>query len=70
MHDSVINELGKFDSKLKIGEVQKMIFTKHDRGLFWLSPLECIKSKYDLIHDSTIKKDKTKIELLVELRKK
>ena len=55
MHDSVINELGKFDSKLKIGEVQKMTFTKHDRGPFWLSPLECIKSK---------------IELLVELQKK
>ena len=70
MHDSVIKELDKFNSKLTIGEVQKMNFTKHDRGPFWLSPLECIKSKYDKIHDSTIKKDKTKIELLVELRRK
>ena len=56
IHDSVIKELGPFESKLKICEVQKMVFTKHDRGPFWLSSLECIKSKYELIHDTRIKK--------------
>ena len=70
MHDSVIKELGPYQSLLKIGDVQKMIFTKHDRGPFWLTSLQCIKSKYDSVQDTKIKKDKTKIELLIELRKK
>ena len=33
-------------------------------------PINRLKTKYDRIQDETIKKDRTKIELLIDLRKK
>ena len=70
MHDSIIQEVGPFQSELKVGDNQKMVYTKHVKGPFWMTPINRLKTKYDLVQDGSIKKDKTKIELLIDLRKK
>ena len=69
MHDTIIQEVGTFPSLLKVGDNQKMVYSKYDKGLFWVKPIERLKTKYDLIQDGSIIKDKTKIELLIDLRK-
>ena len=69
MHGTIIQEVGPFSSLLKVGDNQKMVYSKHDKGPFWMKPIERLKTKYDLIKNGSIKKDKTKIELLIDLRK-
>ena len=34
MHDSIIKEVGPFESELKVGDTQTMVYTKHDKGPF------------------------------------
>ena len=65
-----INYGGAFPSLLKVGENQKMVYTKHNKGPFWMTAIDRLKTKYDLVQDESIKKDKIRIELLIELRKK
>ena len=51
MHDGIIQEVGPFPSLLKVGENQKMVYTKHNKGPFWTTAIDRLKTKYDLIQD-------------------
>ena len=69
MRNTKIMELGPYDSILNIGDAQNMHFSPHDNGPFWMRPIDRIAKKYDKILSYEIVREKTKIELLIELRR-
>ena len=52
LHDTQIKEkvgyLGPYLSILKPGDIQTMNFGLTDKGPFWMTPEECLKTKYDI----------------------
>ena len=65
IHDTIINSIGNFSCLLMVGSVQKMNFTAHNSGSFWLSPFQKTETKYDRILTGSSTKQKTKAELLI-----
>ena len=70
MHDTVINEVGPYESLLDIGQKQLMNFSESDEGPFWLTSENKIASKYNRSVEGSTRMKKTKTEMLIELRRK
>ena len=70
MRDGKISELGPFGSTLTIGSTHKMNFQDDDSRPFWMSTQEKAQSKYDIMTDNVYTKEKSKSQLLVDLRSK
>lgn len=68
MHATTIHELGPYPSTLQIGDIQQMIFTKSDKGPFYVD--QPLKQKHPKDTGKHKKLDKTKNDLLGELKKK
>jgi len=69
MRSTLIPELGEYETNFNIGDEQDMVFKEGDDGPFWLTPEEKIQTKNDTYSGPVIKKDLSKCEMLVELRK-
>ena len=69
MQTSKTMEVGPFEGVLNIGDTQSMNFSNHDSGLFWLSSMDKIKTKYDRKVGGRKLKKLSKIEVLTEIRK-
>jgi hypothetical protein len=48
--------LGPYSPKLKVGDVQKMVFTDDDDGPFYMSPINCELHRYDEVKGTKVKK--------------
>jgi len=58
MRDTAVNEVGPFKGTLNIDDVQHMNFSPHDSGLFWMSSLEKLSTKYNRVVGAIEKKGK------------
>ena len=70
MHDTVITEVGPHVRLFDVGETQRMYFTNDDDGPFWMNDEEKANRKFDKILQGSKVKEKTKAQLLVDLRSK
>lgn len=61
--------LGPYDRVLNVGDMQQMVFQEGDDGPFWMSSEERETKKHSVLGEPKTK-DKTKDELLRELREK
>ena len=52
MRDSKIKDIGEFNGTLKAGDIQNMNFKEGDEGPFWLSPMQALSKKYDVVKDT------------------
>ena len=68
MHDSTVQEIGPYPTTLKVGSTQKMYFDETDDGPFWLDEETRSLSKFDVNLEGESNKEKTKIQLLLDLR--
>ena len=65
-----IKELGPYHSILSVGDEQSMNFTEDDFGNFYLSTAEKTWRKYAITLDERKKRDRTKGEILFDLKAK
>ena len=70
IRDTTVVEVGPYSSPLKVGDVQRLLFVDGDAGPFWMKYAERLETKDDIVMSEVITKQKTKTELLIELRKK
>ena len=70
MSDTSVTEVGQYSSLLKVGDLQILSFTDGDDGPFWMNDAERLETKDDVVTSEVITKQKTKTELLIELRQK
>ena len=70
MRETVVPEIGHYNAILTVGDIQRMQFIDTNPGPFWMSTDKALSSKYDVISPSTKVREKTKVELLVELNSK
>ena len=68
MRDTVINEIGPYTSQLTIGDTQNMNFVEGDIGPFWMNKEMRVSTKNDITTAEIMTKDKSKAQLLVDLR--
>ena len=68
MHDTILHEIGPYTPSLNVGSIQKMNFDESDDGPFWLDDDIRSSSKFDIILDGQSEKEKTKVQLLSDLR--
>ena len=69
MHKSIITKVGRYKGTLSVGETQYTRFNLNNSGPFWIDLLDKLKPKYDQNDGTIVKKEKTKAQLLVDLRK-
>ena len=69
MRSTIIPEIGKHATNFNIGDEQDMVFKEGDDGPFWLNATERISTKNDTYSGPIFKKELSKCELLVALRK-
>ena len=68
MHDTVLHEVGPHPRRLNVGDAQVMYFQDDDNGPFWMAaPLQS-ETKHDQQLGTSKTRNKTKIELLKDLR--
>ena len=70
MHNTKIFENGPHPAQLSVGDTQHMNFEVHDPGPFWMDPMTKLATKYDRVLNTIEKIEKTKVQLLIELRSK
>ena len=70
MRDTSVTEVGQYSSLLKVGDLQILSFADGDEGPFWMNDTERLETKDDVVTSEVITKQKTKTELLIELRQK
>ena len=69
MRDTTVSEIGKYHSVLNVGDTQKCSFESDDKGPFWMTDEQKLAAKNDIVLSERITKNRTKTELLIELRK-
>ena len=69
MQSTVAKELGEFEATLNVGDIQSMIFTEEDDGPFWMTERQRLEQKTDRLTGNVKNREKTKIEMLSELRR-
>jgi len=69
MRSTIIPEIGNYETTFKIGDEQAMVFKEDDEGPFWLNDLEKLATKNDTFSGPLLKKELSKCELLIQLRK-
>ena len=70
MRSTTIQEVGNYQAQLSIGDTQELSFKEGDDGPFWMTPQQQLENKFDQLLGTYTEKERTKVELLVELRKK
>ena len=68
MHDTVVEDFGMFPSILSLGDTQQLSFQESDIGAFWMDAEARLNSKFDTNIGGTSCRDRTKAELLRDLR--
>ena len=66
--DTTVQEVGTYHPTLQVGSVQKMHFVNQDEGPFWLTEQQRQQQKYNQPLGTQTEKEKTKAELLVDVR--
>ena len=69
MRSTIIPEVGNYNGDFKVGDEQNLSFQDSDPGPFWLSDQDKIDTKFDTEEGPIFKKEISKSELLIELRK-
>ena len=69
IRDTVVAEVGTYLSTHRVGDVHLMHFVEKDDGPFWLTTEERIVFRNDKPLLTTTEKEKTKVQLLIDLRK-
>ena len=68
MHDTILHEVGPHPRRLNVGDTQVMYFQDDDDGPFWMAAPLRSETKYDQQLGTSKTRNKTKIELLKDLR--
>ena len=69
MRDTTVTETGPYPSVLQVGDTQSLAFKDSDDGPFWMDENDRSKTKNDVALSEVVTKKRTKLELLIELRK-
>ena len=68
VHEKKVLEIGTYPQMVKAGEQQSMLFTDSCKGSFWLNNMDKFLSRIDVYHEGSQVNDKTKAQLLFDLR--
>ena len=69
MRDTTVSEIGPYPSVFQVGDTQSLAFKDSDDGPFWMDENDRSKTKNDVALSEVVTKKRTKLELLIELRK-